>query len=254
MRSITAITSSVAKTYVCVCILLTAAGCNWMSPATRVSTDPSTESDSVRIELFAENKGLRDRVQSQELDIAKLRAENRRQVEMNKLLTDELENMKNDLDRVENQFVSLEKRLRLKETKASAVASVAEAQLLFEKMLESGADVLDSLTVSEVTAKLKTSDEMIKKRNYAAAVYFSNRTMRILNQTERRMNVVMTDGDSRIIAVSLANVRSGPGSGYEIIEKLNYGTVIVQIDTNANWSKIRTKDGTAGWVHKSLIR
>ncbi|MCK4774559.1 MAG: SH3 domain-containing protein, partial [Candidatus Krumholzibacteria bacterium] len=173
---------------------------------------------------------------------------------MNKLFTDELENMKSDLRRVENQFVSLEKRLRLNETKASAVASVAEAQLLFEKMLESGADILDSLTVSEVTTKLKTSDEMIKKRNYAAAVYFSNRAMRILNQSERRVNIVMTDGDSRIIAVSLANVRSGPGPRYEIIEKLSYGTVIVQMETNANWSKNRTKDGTAGWVHKSLIR
>jgi len=234
--------------------LLTAAGCNWMSPGTRASNDPETESDSVRTELSAENNRLRNRVQSQELDIAKLRAETRRQVELNKFLKDELENMENDLDRVEKQFVSLEQRLKLKETKASAVASVAEAQLLFDKIFKNEAEVLDSLTVSEIRAKLIASDDMIKKRNYAAAVYFSNRAMRILNQTERRMNIVMADGVARIIAVSLANVRSGPGSGYEIIEKLNYGTVIVQIETDAGWSKIRTKGGTAGWVHTSLVR
>jgi len=207
-----------------------------------------------RAALVLENKGLKSEVETRDLDLAKLRAEYQRQLDLNAFLLEEMEHLKRDLGRVERQFISFEKRLQVKESKASAVAALAEVQLLFDKLQSSETNPLDSLTVSEVAIKLETSDELLKQQNYAAAVYYANRAMRILNQKERLQNMTIPDGDAKIIVVSVANLREGPGSKYRVVEKLSYGTVVVQLGSEEEWCQIRTQSGQSGWVHDSLVR
>jgi cell division septum initiation protein DivIVA len=187
------------------------------------------------------------------LDLAKMRAEYQRQIELNKFLKEELDQFKAELRKVEQQFITFEQRFQAKETKASAVAAIAEAQLLFEKLKTDDTQPLDSLTIADVSSRLETSDEMVQKAKYAAAVYYSKRAMRALNMADRRRNMALEDGDARIIIVTTANLRDGPGSKYEVIAKLSYGTVILQTEVNKDWSKVRTKSGVSGWVHNSLI-
>jgi len=234
------------------CILLCTqltAGCQWAarssSPGDSLSLDP--------VALSEENARLKSRVESQELDLAKLRAEYQRQIELNEILKEDLDQFKSELRKVEQQFITFEQRLHAKETKASAVAAIAEAQLLFEKLKSDDSQPLDSLTIDDVTSRLETSDEMVQKAKYAAAVYYAKRAMRALNLADRRRNMALADGDARIIIVSTANLRDGPGSKYEVIAKLSYGTIIVQTEVNKDWSKVHTKSGVSGWVHNSLI-
>jgi uncharacterized protein YgiM (DUF1202 family) len=78
--------------------------------------------------------------------------------------------------------------------------------------------------------------------------------MRILNQTERLNNIAFSDGTPRIVSVSKANVREGPGPKFDVIDKLTFGTVVVQLDVMNDWCKVRTQSGKSGWVHVSLIR
>jgi hypothetical protein len=214
------------------------------------SFDPSSGNVS---ELKKENARLKSLVESQDLDLAKLRAEYQREEELNLLLKEDIEQLKFELSKVEQQFISFEQRLYTKETKASAVAAIAEAQLLFDKLRESESPPLDSLTISEVTTRLETSDEMVRKKQYTAAVYYARRAIRTLNQVDRRRTMALADGDARIIVVSVANLREGPGPDYDVIAQLSYGTVIVQTDVIDDWSKVRTKSGVSGWIHKSLI-
>jgi DNA repair exonuclease SbcCD ATPase subunit len=243
-------------------MLLVLGGCQWMNPRSSGGdwdlTDAQRDSLDLYFQNYAklskENKRLRVEVETQELDLTKLHADHQRQIELNEFLSDELENMKNDLDQVEKQFISFEKRLKVTETKASAVAAVAEVQLLFEKLRKDLPGGLDSTTVAEVKYKLATCDELVRKQNYSASVYYANRAMRILNQTERRMNIALSDGDSRIVAVSRANMRDGPGSKFKVIDGLDYGTVVVQLESKNDWCKVRTNSGKSGWIHNSLIR
>ena len=155
---------------------------------------------------------------------------------------------------MEQQFITFERRLQAKETKASAVAAIAEAQLLFEKLKSDSSQPLDSLTIHEVTSRLETSDEMVRKAKYPAAVYYAKRAMRALNQADRRRNIAMVDGDTRIVTVTTANLRKGPGSKYKVIAKLSYGTIIVETEVDNGWSKVRTDTGVTGWIHNSLIQ
>jgi acyl-CoA thioesterase FadM len=204
--------------------------------------------------LSRENSRLRTRLDSQELDIAKLRADFQRQFELNEFLQEDNEHLKSELRRVEQQFVTFEQRLRAQETKASAVAATAETQLLFDKLSSDKSSPLDSLTVNEVESWLATADEMVRKKKYAAAVYYAKRAMRSLNQADRRQTLALVDGDTRIIIVSIANLREGPGSNHSVIAKLSYGTVIVQTKVDNDWSEVRTQAGETGWIHNSLIR
>jgi hypothetical protein len=243
-----------SATVLCACLVLFAvlsSGCQW---AARGSGDAAADSLSLdALQLSRENATLKSRVEAQKLDLAKLRADYQRQVELNELLNEDIDQIKLELRRVEQQFITFEKRLQVKETKASAVAAIAEAQLLFEKLRNDKAHPLDSITIDEVTTRLEMSDEMVRKAKYAAAVYYSKRAMRAMNQADRRRNMVLAEGDTRIITVSVANLRKGPGSDYTVIAKLSYGTIILQTDVNDEWSKVRTQSGVIGWVHSSLI-
>ena len=242
-------------------MLLVFAGCQWMSPAGRGGRALSrAESDSIRAamgdyaSLAKNNEDLRGQVRSLELDVAKKNAE----IEIEKLrcnvLGDELAAAKSDLEYVERQFVTFERQLTRKETKASAVAAIAEVQLLYEKMLQETPDLIDEKKRKEVQTKLTLADEGIKKRNYAASVYYAKRSMRILNLNERQQAALAGGGDTRIIAVSKANLRAGPGSKFDVIEQLAYGTVLVEIEHKDDWYKVRTRDGQMGWIFHTLIR
>ena len=238
-----------------VLFLTVTAGCQWMSPNSSDDWDlTDAERDSLQEYFSTENKRLISQVESQKLDLVKIKAAYQQQTELNEFLSEELKNSKEDLDRFERQFVIFEQRLKVTETKASAVAAVAEVHLLFDRLRTETPDGLDSLTVSEVSLKLNTSEELIKKRNYAAATYFADRAMKILNQAERRNNLSFTDGTTRVISVRIANMRDGPGSTYRVIDKLVLGTVVVHLESSENWIKIRTESGKNGWVHDSLIR
>jgi hypothetical protein len=244
-----------------VLVLTLSAGCQWMSAGS--SGDPDlTDAQRDSLEqhsgkyatLKAENKRLTRLVESQKLDLVKIEASYKQQAELNDFLREELNNSNEDLNRVERHFVIFEQRLKVTETKASAVAAVAEVQLLFDRFRAETPEGLDSLTVAEVSLKISTSEELIKKRNYAASVYFSDRAMKIINQTERRHNLVFADGITQVISVKIANMRDGPGSSYHVIEKLSLGTVVVHLESTENWVKIRTESGKHGWVHNSLVR
>ncbi len=252
------------RQYVSIAIVLVlsiCSGCQWMNSGssgnlnlTDAELDSLSQNSRTCKNLKAENNRLTGLVSSQKLDLAKIEASYKQQAELNKFLREELEHSNDDLDRVERQFVVFEQRLKVTETKASAVAEVAEVQLLFDRFRAETPDGLDSVTVADVSLKISTSEELIKKRKYAASVYFSNRAMKILNQTERRRNLVFADGTTQIISVKLANMRGGPGEKYSVLEKLTLGTVVMQLESSEDWIKIRTESGKHGWVHNSLVR
>lgn len=250
-----------SKILAAVLILLATAGCRWMTPlASNGLSLNATERDSLEYyskshkKLKADNKRLATELESRNLDLAKSRAAYTQQVDLNRYLKEELSTTQQDLDRVERQFVSFEERLTRTETKASAVAAVAEVHLLFDKLQSDTTGGLDGETIRGVSSKLTTSEELIKQHNYSAAVYFAERAMRILNQAERRNNLGITDGKVKVVSVNVANLRDGPGAGHKVIGKLSLGTVVTHVESRDKWTKVRTSSGKHGWIHNSLIR
>ena len=62
-----------------------------------------------------------------------------------------------------------------------------------------------------------------------------------------------TSYKATVTATSL-NVRSGAGTSYSVITKLSKGTVVDVIESASNgWKKVKTSNGTTGWVSGSYL-
>ncbi len=55
------------------------------------------------------------------------------------------------------------------------------------------------------------------------------------------------------IKVPLANIRSGPGTKYDIIWKVEKYHPVVVLEKSGPWYHFRDFEGDKGWIHKSLV-
>ena len=49
------------------------------------------------------------------------------------------------------------------------------------------------------------------------------------------------------------NIRSGPGTKYEIVGKARYGVVFETLKRGKGWVQVRHESGLTGWVKRSLL-
>jgi hypothetical protein len=130
-----------------------------------------------------------------------------------------LADSKADLEYVEKQFISLERRLQSHETKASAVAALAEAKLACDKFARDNPALKRTRPVLQAKQKLHQSDRLLHENRYAAAVYFAKRSMRLLEEKEDARSI-------RIVSVNRANMRKGPGMEFDVVGQVTFGMVI----------------------------
>ena len=68
--------------------------------------------------------------------------------------------------------------------------------------------------------------------------------------------IVLTAGAAEAqrmtVTASVANIRNGPGTGYQIIWKVEKYHPIHVIETAGAWYRFRDFEKDEGWVHKSL--
>jgi hypothetical protein len=188
-----------------------------------------------------------------DLELVRHGAEVAAQEELNRLLRQELDAATKDLDFLESQFISMERRLTRDETRASAVASLADAQLIYEKLRKDGKPAIGTDVLDDAAGKIASAEDQMKRSNYAAAAYYANRASRLLNQTEERHNAFLAGGTARVVSVSSANLRLGPGPAFGVVGRLIYGTVLVEVESRDGWLLVKTRDGTRGWIHNTLV-
>ena len=56
------------------------------------------------------------------------------------------------------------------------------------------------------------------------------------------------------ISSRIANIRSGPGTNYEILWKVEQYYPIAVINRQGSWYHFRDFEGDEGWIHKSLVQ
>jgi SH3-like domain-containing protein len=61
--------------------------------------------------------------------------------------------------------------------------------------------------------------------------------------------IVQTNKNSR----ARVNIRSGPGTKYEIVGKAEYGVVFETLKRGDGWVKVRHEKGLTGWVKRNLL-
>jgi SH3-like domain-containing protein len=56
------------------------------------------------------------------------------------------------------------------------------------------------------------------------------------------------------VGSSIANIRSGPGTKYDILWKAGKYHPILVLKKSGSWYRFRDFEGDKGWIHKSLVR
>ncbi len=56
------------------------------------------------------------------------------------------------------------------------------------------------------------------------------------------------------VASSIANIRSGPGTKYDILWKIGKYHPVLVLKKSGKWYHFRDFEGDKGWIHKSLVR
>jgi hypothetical protein len=205
------------------------------------SSRDAAAADSLR----AAASGYETDLRASRAHVVELTAQLEEQERATKELRAELDQTREVLDYVERQFISLEQGLQSHETKASAVAALAEARLAYDKILRDDPRAASRLNVRAALEKINRSDEMIPKMRYAASVYFAKRSIRLLDDSATRRHV-------RVVAVDQANMRLGPGVDFEIVGRVENGTVLIELEQKFPWYRVETEQGMSGWIHESL--
>jgi arginine/lysine/ornithine decarboxylase len=160
-------------------------------------------------------------------------------------LTADLEHLGDVLEYAERQFISLERDLQNNETKASAVAALAEAKLSYDASIRDNPEAAELPAIRQAHAKIEASDKLLSQERYDGSVYFAKKALRLIEDRHMKRNV-------HIVAVDNANLRSGPGTEYAVLTRVALGAVLFQVGSQSAWYKVETLDGKAGWVHRSI--
>jgi SH3-like domain-containing protein len=56
------------------------------------------------------------------------------------------------------------------------------------------------------------------------------------------------------VAVPSANIRSGPGTKYDVLWKVSKFFPLQVIQSSGKWYRFKDFEGDEGWIHKSLVR
>jgi SH3-like domain-containing protein len=66
-------------------------------------------------------------------------------------------------------------------------------------------------------------------------------------------NRLLENNNSVIVSTTKANLRSGPGITNMIVDKLDYGTVLLVKGINTEWYMVETNGGSVGWLNHELV-
>jgi N-acetylmuramoyl-L-alanine amidase len=66
-------------------------------------------------------------------------------------------------------------------------------------------------------------------------------------------NKLLGNNNSVIVSTTKANLRSGPGINNTIVDKLDYGTVLMVKGINTEWYMVETNGGSVGWLNHELV-
>lgn len=55
-------------------------------------------------------------------------------------------------------------------------------------------------------------------------------------------------------AISAVNVRGGPGTTFDILDTLDRGDIVEEMEVPRAWCPVKMEDGTPGWVSRSYLK
>lgn len=132
------------------------------------------------------------------------------------------------------------------------------------KAIVAGTNVYDSAYSGAVVGSVSTADTV--------RVYYTENDFASVHVTDSGLSgwipISCIGGTVKVVAdnppagsdavyrttASTLNVRSGPGTGFDVVAKLPRATGCTVVEVSGNWYRIKTFNGIMGWVSNNYLR
>jgi Bacterial SH3 domain len=174
--------------------------------------------------------------------------------------TAQVEELQERLDEARREVVRSMARQQSVATRAEAASGMAEAELALQSLPDSA----PPRATAEIRQLTQQSSVEFEKSNYGGALYLANQAKGAAMSARGQLAEVQ-EGSLRPYERSLAlplqletrtgaNVRSGPGTGFNVLFTLPAQTPVVAYSSAEQWLRIADDSGRGGWISQGLIR
>jgi uncharacterized protein YgiM (DUF1202 family) len=193
------------------------------------------------------------RATREQLELSLRDAETWRQAESERVrvLEREVARLRADLREAEAAMVAIESGLRGAQTRADAVSALAEARIAVERA--QAAAPWRRAELAEVSSKLEEAERQFQAGNVGSAVFFASRAQRIADTLREEAQRVAGARGRRVVKAPRVNLRAGPSTEAAVLGVVREATPVLPQRSEGEWVLVRTPDGSAGWIHASLL-
>ncbi len=174
----------------------------------------------------------------------------------------QVEELQARLDDARREVVRAMAKLQSLATRAEAASGMAEAEIALQALRTSG-NPQGVPELGQAAQLLQLATAEFDKQNYGGALYLANQAKEAAAAGQGRVASVergaLRQGEVpfalplRLQTDGRANVRSGPGSGFDVAFTLDAGASLTGYSYVDQWVRVTDDAGRAGWVHQSLI-
>ena len=174
----------------------------------------------------------------------------------------QVEELQARLDDARREVVRAMAKLQSLATRAEAASGMAEAEIALQTLRTSG-NPQGVPELGQAAQLLQLATAEFDKQNYGGALYLANQAKDAAAAGQGRVASVergsLRQGEVpfalplRLQAMGRANVRSGPGSGFEISFTLDGGAQLTGFSYVDQWVRVTDESGRSGWVFQNLV-
>jgi len=174
----------------------------------------------------------------------------------------QVEELQARLDDARREVVRAMAKLQSLATRAEAASGMAEAEIALQTLRTSG-NPQGVPELGQAAQLLQLATAEFDKQNYGGALYLGNQAKDAAAAGQGRVASVergsLRQGEVpfalplRLQTMGRANVRSGPGSGFEVAFTLDGGAPLTGFSYVDQWVRVTDDSGRAGWVYQTLV-
>lgn len=171
--------------------------------------------------------------------------------------------LQQSLDATRQEVVRNLAKLQSQANRAEAASGLAEAEIALQTLERAqGGTALPEYV--EAQARVRESSAEFGQENYGGALYLATEARTLARAGQSRLAagggedlrqgetvfataVPLSTGDQR------ANVRSGPGLGFDVLFTLEPETLMVGQSYTSEWVRVVLEDGREGWIFHTLV-
>jgi uncharacterized coiled-coil protein SlyX len=232
-------------------VVLAACGWGWTpgsGPPPRPARDPAPPRRPPSQPAVARDTQLEQRVGRLELRLLEKEAQ--------------VEELQARLDDARREVVRAMAKLQSLATRAEAASGMAEAEIALQSLRTSG-NPQGVPELEQATQLLQLATAEFDKQNYGGGLYLANQAKDAAAAGQGRVASVergaLRQGEVpfalplRLQTVGRANVRAGPGSGFDVSFTLDGGAPLTGFSYLEQWVRVTDDSGRAGWVYQNLV-